>query len=640
MIQLIYSIFLLIANCIKGGRVLHIIKRIEIQYFRSIYNIVVKDFSDLNMISGKNDVGKSNVLKALNLFFNNRIDSETEFIFSENFNLLRLQQVRKNSVKGRQFIRIKVTFDRGDSFVKTLPKIFSITKKWYRNDIFPSDVKNDIENRMNSEGMLYNEHRSKTSLTMFLNKIRFFYIPAIKDNKIFDEMLLCLRETIYNDKLAKDKKLQIVLNETAKKVVQAADDLNDEFYEVTKIKSEIIPPNSVAELYNTLKIITKTDNGSVSILNRGDGIRVRYIPSILNYIAKNTHNICIWGYEEPENSLEYNLALKMAEDFIQYSLDSQIFVTTHSPAFIGLENNCVKVFRCYKSQGSTLVLDMIRAEQQDELKEELGYIKLLKEQNKYYKKKVLELELVKQESELLRKSIENVSKPILMTEGKTDVDILTNAWKRLYDYECLFIIKSCNTYSEESNVSAAGCTMLANTLKSWKYDASNLLIGLFDNDEEGIKGFDLGMNFEKYKENIKKHKNGNVFAMLLPATETLKKFEDVKNLCIEFYFDFESLSKKIDNMGLELEAQSIVEKCGNIITGRREPDISTELYLYKPKKNTKAYFAEKVVPTLSDSKFFNFKALFEQILEIINSKNEQSRLGGECAVSLEDSVKI
>ena len=93
-------------------------------------------------------------------------------------------------------------------------------------------------------------------------------------------------------------------------------------------------------------------------------------------------------------------------------------------------------------------------------------------------------------------------------------------------------------------------------------------------------------------------------------------------------------------MGLELEAQSIVEKCGNIITGRREPDISTELYLYKPKKNTKAYFAEKVVPTLSDSKFFNFKALFEQILEIINSKNEQSRLGGECAVSLEDSVKI
>ena len=617
---------------------MHTIKRIEIQYFRSIYNVTIKDFSDLNMLSGKNDAGKSNVLKALNLFFNNRIDSETEFNFSKNFNLSRLQQVRKNSVKGRQFIRIKVTFDRGDSFAKTLPKLFSITKKWYRNDIFPSDVKNDIENRMNSEGMVYNERRSKTSLTMFLNKIRFFYIPAIKDNKIFDEMLLCLRETIYNDKLATDKKLQIVLNDTAKKVGQAADDLNNEFYEVTKIQSEIIPPNSVAELYNTLKIITKTDNGSVSILDRGDGIRVRYIPSILNYIAQNTHNICIWGYEEPENSLEYNLALKMAEDFIQYSLDSQIFVTTHSPAFIGLENNCVKIFRCYKSQGSTSVLDMIRAEQQDELKEELGYIRLLKEQNRFYKSKVLELELVKKESELLRKSLESVSKPILMTEGKTDVDILTNAWKRLYNCECPFIIKSCNTYSDESNVSAAGCVMLANTLKCWKYDASNMLIGLFDNDEEGIKGFDLGENFEKYKENIKKHRNGNVFALVLPATEQLKKFEDVKNLCIEFYFDLESLNKKVDGMGLELEAKTIVEKCGNITINEREPDINTELYLYKPKKNTKAYFAEKVVPMLPDAKFCNFRILFEQVLKIIHNKDEQNELLDECAVTLEDRV--
>ena len=44
---------------------MHTIKRIEIQYFRSIYNIVIKEFSDLNMLSGKNDVGKSNVLKAL-----------------------------------------------------------------------------------------------------------------------------------------------------------------------------------------------------------------------------------------------------------------------------------------------------------------------------------------------------------------------------------------------------------------------------------------------------------------------------------------------------------------------------------------------------------------------------------------------
>lgn len=604
--------------CKKGDSILHTIKRIEIQYFRSIYNIVIKEFSDLNMLSGKNDVGKSNVLKALNLFFNNRIDSKREFVFSENFNLLRRQQVRKNSIKGKQFIRIKVTFDRGNSFEKTLPSSFSITKKWYRNDFFPSDVKNDIKYRMQSEGMIFNERRSKTSLTMFLNKIRFFYIPAIKDNKIFEEMLLCLRETIFNEKLVKDQNLQNILNGTAEKVGKAANDLNDEFYEVAKIKSEIIPPSSVAELYNTLKIVTMTDNGSVSILDRGDGIQVRYIPSILNYIAQNTRNICIWGYEEPENSLEYNLALKMAEDFVQYALDSQIFVTTHSPAFIGLENDNAKFFRCYKSQESTLVLDIDDVEQQAELEEELGYIKLLKEQNRYYKKKVYELAAERKKREDLKKTLESVSKPILMTEGKTDVDILKTAWSRLYKYECPFSIRSCNAYSEDSDISAAGCKMLAETVKSWKYDASNMLIGVFDNDEEGIKEFNLGSNFIDYNNNIKKHKNGNAYAMLLPVPEKLKEFASHKNLCIEFYFDYECLNTKVEGHGLELETQPIVRKWGNIELDRIEPDIKTELYMCKPKKDTKAYFAEKVVPTLKDDKFNNFKILFDQILEIYN----------------------
>ena len=622
----------------RSGCCLHTIKRVEIQYFRSIYNVVIKEFSDFNMLSGKNDVGKSNVLKALNLFFNNRIDTKTEFVFSENFNLLRLQQVRRNSIKGRQFIRIKVTFERGNSFEKTLPTFFSVTKKWYRNDFYPSDVKNDIKNRMESEGMTFNERRSKTSLTMFLNKIRFFYIPAIKDNKIFEEMLLCLRETIYNEKLANDQNLESVLNDTANKVAKAANDLSDEFYDVTKIKSEIIPPNRVADLYNTLRIITVTDNGSVSILDRGDGIRVRYIPSILNYIAKNTRNICIWGYEEPENSLEYNLALKMAEDFIHYSHDSQIIVTTHSPAFIGLENKNVKFFRCYKNQESTSVLDMKEVEQREELEEGLGYIKLLKEQNYFYKKKVRELEVEKNISESLKKILESDSKPILMTEGKTDVDILKTAWKRLYREKCPFVIKSCNTYSEQAEVSAAGCRMLANTLKSWKYDASNLLIGLFDNDEEGVKEFNnLGANFESYNDNIKKHQNGNVYAMILPVTEQLKKFAQYKNLCIEFYFDYECLNTKVDGMGLELEPQPITENWGAVEKSKRMPSIEKgELHFFKPKTNTKAYFAERIVPTLNEDKFSNFKVLFEQLLEIIQREGIQSEFLSECAVSLDN----
>ena len=40
------------------------IERIEIQYFRSIYRETISGLRSLNIFTGKNDVGRSNVLKA------------------------------------------------------------------------------------------------------------------------------------------------------------------------------------------------------------------------------------------------------------------------------------------------------------------------------------------------------------------------------------------------------------------------------------------------------------------------------------------------------------------------------------------------------------------------------------------------
>ncbi|MFY7671572.1 AAA family ATPase [Tenacibaculum sp. MEBiC06402] len=55
---------------------MQIIKSIRIKYFRSILNttrgnIKYLPTKDLNIIVGSNDAGKSNYLRALNLFFNN-----------------------------------------------------------------------------------------------------------------------------------------------------------------------------------------------------------------------------------------------------------------------------------------------------------------------------------------------------------------------------------------------------------------------------------------------------------------------------------------------------------------------------------------------------------------------------------------
>ena len=72
------------------------IEKIEIQYFRSIYRTTLAKVEAINVLTGKNDVGKSNVLRALNLFFNNCIVEEGDYDFGRNYNLKRFFQSRNH----------------------------------------------------------------------------------------------------------------------------------------------------------------------------------------------------------------------------------------------------------------------------------------------------------------------------------------------------------------------------------------------------------------------------------------------------------------------------------------------------------------------------------------------------------------
>lgn len=88
-----------------------LIKSVEIRYLRSIHRLRLTA-GDLTIFSGANDVGKSNVLKALNLFFNYQVDWSEYLDFYQDFSLRRLNEVRSESIKGKQFIRIDVEFAR------------------------------------------------------------------------------------------------------------------------------------------------------------------------------------------------------------------------------------------------------------------------------------------------------------------------------------------------------------------------------------------------------------------------------------------------------------------------------------------------------------------------------------------------
>ncbi|HOW24503.1 MAG TPA: AAA family ATPase [Bacteroidales bacterium] len=113
-----------------------IIDSIEIQFYRSLKDCRIENLKDLNIFSGKNDSGKSNIIKALDLFFNTK---KTAFQFD--YNKERLQEVRKQSIKGKQFISIKIHFLNPGGF-NSLPKKFYVIRTWDRTGELISDKNN------------------------------------------------------------------------------------------------------------------------------------------------------------------------------------------------------------------------------------------------------------------------------------------------------------------------------------------------------------------------------------------------------------------------------------------------------------------------------------------------------------------
>ena len=89
-----------------------LIEQIEIKNFRSFGNRTgettkVIKINELNILSGANDSGKSNILRGLNLFFNGKTNLEDFFNFQTDF--FKKENEDKQDVK-EELVTIKIWF--------------------------------------------------------------------------------------------------------------------------------------------------------------------------------------------------------------------------------------------------------------------------------------------------------------------------------------------------------------------------------------------------------------------------------------------------------------------------------------------------------------------------------------------------
>lgn len=456
-----------------------IIKKIRIKNFRSITDIQV-DLSDLTVIMGDNDAGKSNILRAINLFFNNTTDSDKPFSFPYDFN--------KNATvainKAKEII-IEITFSPPSNYKEKKDILWR--KIWRRDGLFS-------EREMLSfvDGT---EFSSRSKINIWLSRIKFKYVPATKGADYFSQLLGELHDSLSNtvdDQIkAAAKGFTSTINKHTKKIF---DELDDRL----GIKSSIQLPSDLKILFANLDF--QSDKNLLSLQQRGDGIKARHIPIILRFLADQDNALRdrgsakfnhIWGYEEPENNLEMTKAFALASDFKEYSNEVQVLLTTHSPAFYGLHTQGAAIHHISKdlvtAETVTRAVDLTLSGELDEM---MGVMPII---SPYVATAVKGYKELLAKADDLRKA--QIKKPTLFVEGPSDVAILKKAFS-------VFSSDALNSINiQASSKHGGGEGWVTDMLIAWMHNREEISAGgLFDNDEQGKIGKKKVVTNQKYPE--------------------------------------------------------------------------------------------------------------------------------------------
>lgn len=316
------------------------IKSIHIENFRSIKSIDA-DLSQIAIFVGRNDCGKSNILRALNLFFNGETNPGVEFSFGEDYNFYAPVRARK-----AREVLVRVEIALPETYRATNGDVIIWTKRWREEGLWSDEY--DYYGQRITTGRRGREKREdvtipeKSNVHALLRKIEFEYVPAIKDSNYFDD----LRGRIYG-----------IISEVAARTFHESStafeqSIGDHLNELTAsisaslgFNTRLALPRDLYHIFERLDFLS--GEKSVSLNNRGDGIKARHIPLILRFMAEKKAALqrrggspisSIWAYEEPENNLEIGSAVQLADELhsLAQSGTAQILLTTHSPAFYDL----------------------------------------------------------------------------------------------------------------------------------------------------------------------------------------------------------------------------------------------------------------------------------------------------------------
>jgi predicted ATP-dependent endonuclease of OLD family len=346
------------------------IRKFEIENYRNLKNISI-EFRDLTIFIGKNDVGKSNILKALDLFFNmlesedikelSTSRSEDSGKISGGFDLkdYRIFNEDKSTIKLTGYIQLdpdELTniFSKGEIELEVSKGkiiryptndtiLISVSIRPEKNrkatfeviymeipQLFLFDSSKNKSLILGTDGLYRYEGQGKSIPSILINLIRkkFLKIPAVRNIEA-----------------------EPITDETARPVETSGKSMANEFLryekETSRNKEEIFEQinKDISEIFPSYKrIVSKTEDNQKKVnvyfdkfpsSSVGTGINQLFV-SIFDL---NSYDHVIIGFEEPEIHLHPKAQRDVFNFLKRISKKKQIVLTTHSSIFTDCSEN-------------------------------------------------------------------------------------------------------------------------------------------------------------------------------------------------------------------------------------------------------------------------------------------------------------
>ena len=329
--------------------------KFSVTNFRSITTAHDIKISDSTILIGKNNEGKSNVLKALSVAMN--LLAEHRY-HDRNANLKRRhtrQRVGYRMNEGlydwkRDFPVSLQSRERGTKSIFKLDFEFSDDEcTEFKNStgsksnghlpiVITFDKNNDFVIKIPKRGVSLDAKIPK--IARFIGKrISFNYIPAVRTTeeamrvveRMLSQRLRKLEEDPnYIDALSALKKLQKpVLEKLASEI---KDPLNSFLPQIKAVEINISEERVMRSLRRELDIII--DDGTPTHLEyKGDGVKSLAALGLLKH-RSNTDGASIIAIEEPESHLHPGAIQQLNKIITELSNQHQVIVTTHNPLFV------------------------------------------------------------------------------------------------------------------------------------------------------------------------------------------------------------------------------------------------------------------------------------------------------------------